>query len=53
MKDDAFEKMRGINQCFFIGEVVRIPIANVDKAIVDIQCLTGVIVKLNQAIMKA
>jgi hypothetical protein len=53
MKDSAFEKMGGVSECFFIGEVVQVPISNFDRAKVDNQCLTGVIVQLNQAKMKA
>jgi hypothetical protein len=53
MKDSAFEKMGGVSECFFIGEVVQVLISNFDRAKVDNQCLTGVIVELNQAKMKA
>lgn len=35
----------------FIGEVVQVPIADVDKAKVDNHTLTGVIVKINHARM--
>ncbi len=48
MKEDA-----GKDKCFFVGEVVWVPLSDFDKAKVDNQCLTGVIVKINQAIFKA
>jgi hypothetical protein len=53
MKEDAFKKMGGKDQCFFVGEMVWVPLSDFDKAKVDNQCLTGVIVKINQAIFKA
>ena len=37
---------------FFIGEVVRVPVADVDKAKVDNSNVTGVIVGINAARMK-
>jgi hypothetical protein len=45
--------MGGVSECFFIGEVVQVPISNFDRAKVDNQCLTRVIVQLNQAKIKA
>jgi hypothetical protein len=47
------KKMGGKDQCFFIGGVVWVPLSDFDKAKVNNQCLTGVIVEINQAIFKA
>ena len=44
MKKVAIKK--GVGKVFEVGEVVLVPLANVDKAKVDAQNLTGVIVKL-------
>ncbi len=38
---------KGVDKVFEVGEVVRLPLANVDKAMVDAQNLTGVIVKID------
>ena len=35
----------GVGKVFFIGEVVRVPVADVDKAKVDNSNLTGVLVE--------
>jgi hypothetical protein len=35
---------KGVGKVFEVGEVVLVPLANVDKAMVDAQNLTGVIV---------
>ncbi len=35
---------KGVSKIFEVGEVVLMPLANVDKAKVDAQNLTGVIV---------
>jgi hypothetical protein len=53
MREDAIDKMGGVGKIFFIGEVVRVPVANVDKAKVDNSNLTGVLVKINAVRMKA
>ncbi len=48
----TIEKMGGHEKVFFVGEVVRVPVANVDKAKVNNSNLTGVFV-INPAKMKA
>ena len=53
MRENAIEKMGGVGKVFFIGEVVRVPVADVDKAKVDNSNLTGVIVEINAVRMKA
>jgi hypothetical protein len=45
MKAVAMKK--GVGKVFEVGEVVLVPLANVDKAKVDTQNLTGVIVKID------
>jgi hypothetical protein len=45
MKKVAMKK--GVGKVFEVGEVVLVPLANVDKAKVDAQNLTGVIVKID------
>ncbi len=45
MKVVAMKK--GVSKVFDVGEVVLVPLANVDKSKVDAQNLTGVIVKIN------
>ena len=52
MRENAIEKMGGVGKVFFIGEVVRVPVADVDKAKVDNSNVTGVIVGINAARMK-
>ncbi len=49
----AFEKMAGLGKVFIVGEVVRVHVADMDKAKVDNSNLTGAIVKVNPAKMKA
>ena len=53
MREDAIDKMGGVEKVFFLGEVVRVPAADVDKANVDNSNLTGVLVKINAVRMKA
>jgi hypothetical protein len=53
MREDAMEKTGGAGKVFFIGEVVRVPVADVDKAKVDNSNLTGVLIKINAVRMKA
>ena len=53
MRENAIEKMGGVGKVFFIGEVVRVPVADVDKAKVDNSNVTGVIVDINAVRMKA
>jgi hypothetical protein len=53
MREDAIEKMGGVGKVFFIGEVVRVPVADVDMAKVDNSNLTGVLVEINAIRMKA
>ena len=53
MREDAIDKMGGVGKVFFIGEVVQVPVADVDKAKVDNSNLTGVIVEINAVRMKA
>ncbi len=53
MKLAAIEKMGGHGKVFVVGEVVRVPVADVDKAKVNNSKLTGVIVKVNLPRMKA
>jgi len=53
MRENAIEKMGGVGNVFFIGEVVRVPVADVDKAKVDNSNVTGVIVDINAVRMKA
>jgi hypothetical protein len=53
MRKDAIEKMGGVGKVFFIGEVVRVPVADVDKAKVDTSNLAGVLVEINAVRMKA
>ncbi len=38
---------KGVGKVFEVGEVALVPLANVDKAKVDAQNLTGVIVKID------
>ncbi len=38
---------KGVSKVFEVGEVVLVPLANADKAKVDAQNLTGVIVKID------
>jgi hypothetical protein len=45
MKAVAMKK--GVGKVFEVGEVVLMPLANVDNAKVDAQNLTGVIVKID------
>jgi hypothetical protein len=45
MKAVAMKK--GVGKIFEVGEVVLVPLANVDKAKVDAQNLTGAIVKID------
>ena len=49
MRETAITKMGGQENVFFIGEVVQVPVADVDKAKVDNHTLTGVIVQINHA----
>jgi hypothetical protein len=49
----AIEKMGGYGKVFVVGEVVRVPVVDVDKAKVNDSNLTGVIVEVNLAKMKA
>ena len=53
MRENAIEKMRGVGKVFFIGEVVRVPVADVNRAKVDNSNLTGEIVEINAVRMKA
>jgi hypothetical protein len=53
MKLAAIEKMGRLGKVFVVGEVVQVPVADVDKAKVDNSYLTGVIVKVNLPRMKA
>jgi hypothetical protein len=53
MKLATIEKMGGQGKVFVVGEVVRVPVVDVDKAKVDDGNLTGVIVKVNLPRMKA
>jgi hypothetical protein len=52
MREDAIEKMGGVGKVFFIGEVVQVPVADVDMAKVDNSNLTGVLVEINAIRMK-
>jgi hypothetical protein len=47
MRETAITKMGGEENVFFLGEVVQVPVADVDKAKVDNYSLTGVIVQIN------
>jgi hypothetical protein len=47
MKQTALTKMGGPKNVFFIGKVVQVPVAGVDKAKVDNHTLTGVIIQIN------
>jgi hypothetical protein len=38
---------KGVSKVFEVGEVILVPLANVDKAKVDAQNFTGVIVKID------
>jgi hypothetical protein len=38
---------KGVGEVFEVGEVVLVPLADVDKAKVDAQNLTGVIVEID------
>ena len=49
MRETAITKMGGQENIFFVGEVVQVPVADVDKAKVDNHTLTGVIVQINYA----
>ena len=49
MRQTALTKMGGPKNVFFIGEVVQVPVAGVNKAKVDNHTLTGVIVQINYA----
>ncbi len=53
MRENALEKMGGAAKVIFIGDLVRVPVADVDKAKVDSSNLTGVIVEMNAVRMKA
>jgi hypothetical protein len=53
MKLAAIEKMGGHGKVFVVGEVVQVPVVDVDKAKVNNYNLTGVIVEVNQAKMKS
>jgi hypothetical protein len=53
MKLAAIEKMGRLGKVFVVGEVVQVPMADVDKAKVDNSNLTGVIINVNPAKMKA
>ncbi len=53
MKLATIEKMGGHGKVFVVGEVVRAPVAEVDKATVKYSNLTGVIAKVNLPRMKA
>ena len=52
MREDAVDKMGGVGKVFFIGEVVRVPVADVDKAKVDNSNLTGVLIEINAVRMR-
>jgi hypothetical protein len=52
MKLASVEKMGGLGKVFVVGEVVQVPVADVDKAKVNNSNLTGVIVEVNLAKMK-
>ena len=50
MRETAITKMGGQEEnVFFFGEVVQVPVADVDKAKVDNHTLSGVIVQINYA----
>jgi hypothetical protein len=49
MRQTDITKMGGQENVFFIGEVVQVPVADVDKAKVDNHTLAGVIVPINYA----
>ena len=51
MRQTALTKMGGPKNVFFIGEVAKVPVADVDKSKVDYHTLTGVIVQINHARM--
>jgi hypothetical protein len=53
MKLAAIDKMGGHGKVFVVGEVVQVPVADVDKAKVNNSNLTGVIVKVSLPRMKA
>ena len=51
MRETAITKMGGQKNVFFIGNVVQVPVSDVDKAKVDNYTITGVIVKIDHSRM--